>query len=185
MKYNSSYSTLHVNIYNLSIGGVCKIMEVFRVLTSDGNERFYVEDDEGYPLESILDFIKFKDNNNLAKNTLKMYCQHLKLYFEYLQQEKLDFQKVTIDDLALFINWLQPPYKSLKIISLTPITETRCSRTISIIVNVVIAFYDYNLKRGQFNSNISDGLNAHTPCRNFKRSLYKIAYKKKKNVRGC
>ncbi|CAM2078507.1 MAG: hypothetical protein NSGCLCUN01_02703 [uncultured Clostridium sp.] len=81
-------------------------MEVVKLKTEDGKERYFVANDDGLPIEPILKFIRFKDNTNFARNTLRMYCQHLKLYFEYLQQRELDFQKVTIDDLALFVNWL-------------------------------------------------------------------------------
>jgi integrase len=61
-------------------------MEVVNVKTEDGKERYYVADNEGLPVEPILKFIRFKDNTNYARNTLRMYCQHLKLYFEYLEE---------------------------------------------------------------------------------------------------
>ena len=56
--------------------------------------------DDGVPIEVVSKFIKFKDNINYARNTLKQYCTHLKLYFEYLEQRNLDFKSVSIDDLA-------------------------------------------------------------------------------------
>lgn len=68
-------------------------MEVVKVKTEDGKERYFVADDYGLPIESILKFIRFKDNTNFARNTLRMYCQHLKLYFEYLQQGSWIFKK--------------------------------------------------------------------------------------------
>jgi agmatine deiminase len=33
-----------------------------------------------------------------------MCCEHLKLFFEYLEQREIDFQEITIDDLARFVN---------------------------------------------------------------------------------
>ncbi|MBY6829028.1 transposase, partial [Clostridium botulinum] len=56
-------------------------MEVVKVKTEEGKERYFVADDLGLPIEPILKFIRFKDNTNYARNTLRMYCQHLKLYF--------------------------------------------------------------------------------------------------------
>jgi integrase len=111
-----------------------------------------------------------------------MYCQHLKLYFEYLQQRELDFQEVTIDDLALFVNWLQNPYKSLKVIPTSQVDDARSPRTVNIIVNAVLAFYDYILRHEEYSNNISDRLKkfVFTPSRNFKGFLYGIAYKQKK-----
>lgn len=157
-------------------------MEVVKVKTEDGKERYFVADDYGLPIEPILKFIRFKDNTNFARNTLRMYCQHLKLYFEYLQQRELDFQKVTIDDLALFVNWLQNPYKSLKVIPTHQVETARSPRTVNIIVNTVLAFYDYILRHEEYSNNISDRLRkfVSTPSRNFKGFLYGVAYEQKK-----
>lgn len=157
-------------------------MEVVRVKTEDGKERYFVADDDGLPIDPILKFIRFKDNTNFARNTLRMYCQHLKLYFEYLQQMELDFQKVTIDDLALFVNWLQNPYKSLKVIPAHQVETARSPRTVNIIVNTVLAFYDYILRHEEYSNNISDRLRkfVSTPSRNFKGFLYGIAHEQKK-----
>lgn len=157
-------------------------MEVVKVKTEDGKERYFVAGDDGLPIEPILKFIRFKDNTNFARNTLRMYCQHLKLYFEYLQQMELDFQKVTIDDLALFVNWLQNPYKSLKVIPAHQVDTARSPRTVNIIVNTVLAFYDYILRHEEYSNNISDRLRkfVSTPSRNFKGFLYGIAHEQKK-----
>jgi len=157
-------------------------MEVVKVKTEDGKERYFVADDNGLPIEPILKFIRFKDNTNFARNTLRMYCQHLKLYFEYLQQRELDFQEVTIDDLALFVNWLQNPYKSLKVIPTHQVDEARSPRTVNIIVNAVLSFYDYILRHEEYSNNVSDRLKkfVSTPSRNFKGFLYGIAHEHKK-----
>lgn len=82
-------------------------IEVVKVRTEDNKERYFVVDDDGIHVEPILKFIRFKDNISYARNILRMYCQHLKLYFEYLEQIDVDFQKVTIDDLALFVNCIR------------------------------------------------------------------------------
>ena len=92
-------------------------MKVVTIKTNEGKERYYVADNEGMPIESVLKFIKFKDNVNYARNTLKQYCQSLKLYFEYLEFIQKDFKNITIDDLSLFVNWLQKPKEQGKIIS--------------------------------------------------------------------
>lgn len=157
-------------------------MEVVKVRTEDCKERYFVADDNGLPIEVILKFVKFKDNTNHARNTLRMYCQHLKLYFEYLQQRELNYQKVTIDDLALFVNWLQNPYKSLKVIPTHQVETARSPRTVNIIINTVLAFYDYILRHEEFSNNISDRLKKFvaTPSRNFKGFLYGIAHEQKK-----
>ncbi|KZL88385.1 tyrosine-type recombinase/integrase [Clostridium magnum] len=156
-------------------------MEVVKVKTEE-KERYYVADNDGLPIEPILKFIRFKDNTNYARNTLRMYCQHLKLYFEYLEQRGLDFQKVTIDDLSLFVNWLQNPYKSLKVIPATPVDTARSPRTVNIIVDTVLLFYDYILRHEEYSNDVSERLKKFvtSSSRNFKGFLYEIAYDKKK-----
>ncbi|WP_409068339.1 tyrosine-type recombinase/integrase [Clostridium sp. FAM 1755] len=158
-------------------------MEVVKVKTKEGKERYFVADNLGLPIEPILKFIRFKDNTNYARNTLRMYCQHLKLYFEYLEQNNLDFQKITIDDLSLFVNWLQNPYKSLKVISVTPVDTARSTRTVNIIVDTVLMFYDYILRHEEYSNDVSERLKKFVTTgssRNFKGFLYGIAYDKKK-----
>lgn len=157
-------------------------MEVVKVRTEVGKERYYVADNDGLPVKPILKFIRFKDNTNYARNTLRMYCQHLKLYFEYLEQNSLDFQKITIDDLSLFVNWLQNPYKSLKVIPATPVDIARSPRTVNIIVDTVLMFYDYILRHEEYSNDVSERLKKFvtSSSRNFKGFLYGIAYDKKK-----
>lgn len=157
-------------------------MEVVKVKTEEGKERYFVADDDGLPVEPILKFIRFKDNMNFARNTLRMYCQHLKLYFEYIQEHNLDFQKVTIDDLSLFVNWLQNPYKSLKVIPTMSVDTGRNPRTVNIIVDTVLIFYDYILRHEEYSNNVSQRLKKFVTgsSRNFKGFLYGIAYDKKK-----
>lgn len=157
-------------------------MEVVKVKTEEQKERYYVADNDGLPVEPILKFIRFKDNTNYARNTLRMYCQHLKLYFEYLEQREIDFQKVTIDDLSLFVNWLQNPYKSLKVIPATPVDTARNPRTVNIIVDTVLMFYDYILRHEEYSNDVSERLKKFVTSsnRNFKGFLYGIAYDKKK-----
>ncbi|MGE5633122.1 MAG: site-specific integrase [Caulobacteraceae bacterium] len=93
-------------------------MEVVRVRTEENHIRYYLADDDGLPVEPVLRFLKLKDNTRYARNTLRMYCQHLKQYFTYLGERKKEFADVTIDDLAGFIAWLQNPYIHRKVVPL-------------------------------------------------------------------
>lgn len=121
-------------------------MQVVKVKLEKNKERYYVATDDGIPIEVIFKFIKFKDNTGYSRNTLKQYCWHLKLYFEYLEQRKLDFQNVTIDDLAHFVKWLQNPLQSVKIIPIKSKHSLRSESTINTIVNTLLTFYDYVLR---------------------------------------
>lgn len=56
-----------------------------------------------------INISKYKDSYGSKRNTLKTYCYHLKLYFEYLEQAKLDYLNVNIDSMANFLHWLKNP----------------------------------------------------------------------------
>lgn len=106
-------------------------MRVVKLKTLDEKERYMLVDTTGEPVMPVLKYLKFRDNAGAARNSLRSYCQHLKLYFEFLEQEALDYKLVGIDDLASFLRWLQNPYKNKKITSLQPQETPRQSRTIN------------------------------------------------------
>ena len=157
-------------------------MKVVIVQNSEGKERYYLADDSGIPIESVLKFIKFKDNLDYARNTLKQYCQSLKLYFEYLEYIKKDFKEITIDDLSLFVNWLQNPNIKCKIIPINQTNKARSAKTINTVIDTVLAYYDYLLRHEKYSNDISEKVKKFlcTPSRNFKGFLYGIAYENKK-----
>ncbi|WP_413783533.1 site-specific integrase [Peribacillus muralis] len=70
--------------------------------------------------------MKYLDNLAKAPNTLRSYCYHLKLYFEYLDSSGLSYDSITMDDLARFIGWLRSTHKSKKV---TPIKQNESSFT--------------------------------------------------------
>lgn len=156
-------------------------MQVVKVKLEKNKERYYVATDDGIPIEVIFKFIKFKDNTGYSRNTLKQYCWHLKLYFEYLEQRKLDFQNVTIDDLAHFVKWLQNPLQSVKIIPIKSKHSLRSESTINTIVNTLLTFYDYMLRHEEYSNDISERLKKSVilPNSKFKGFLYGIAYQNK------
>ncbi len=156
-------------------------MQVVKLKVEKNKERYYVATDDGVPIESVLKFIKFKDNTGYARNTLKQYCWHLKLYFEYLEQRNLDFQQVTIDDLAHFVKWLQNPLQSIKIIPINNKQSSRTESTINTIVNTLLTFYDYALRHEEYSNNISERLKKAVilPNNKFKGFLYGIAFQNK------
>lgn len=157
-------------------------MKVVTLRTEKGKERYYVANDDGIPIESILKFVKFKDNLNYARNSLKQYCQSLKLYFEYLEIIQKDFKNITIDELSLFVNWLQIPNLNKRIIKINNANRTRNPKTINATVDTVLAFYDYLLRHEKYSNDISEKVKKFLsmPNRNFKGFLYGIAYENKK-----
>lgn len=151
-------------------------MRVEYLITEQGRERYMVVDHNGIPVEPVLKFIKYKDNTGSARNTLRAYCFHLKLFYEFLEQEKLDYRDIGLDEMAAFMRWLQTPFRSLKVTPINPTMSTRSAKTINIVISTVIGFYDYLMRHEDYSIQLSPKLKKQIPGsrRGFKDFLYHI-----------
>lgn len=151
-------------------------MRVETVVTPNNKTRYILLNDVGEPVEPALKYLKFKDNTGAARNTLRAYCYHLKLFFEYLEQEQLDYQDIGLDEMAAFMRWLQNPYGNKKVSPITPVTSSRTSRSINIIISAVISLYDYLMRHEDYSLHLSMKLKKQIPGsrRGFKDFLYHI-----------
>ncbi|KNY27575.1 site-specific integrase [Pseudobacteroides cellulosolvens] len=107
-------------------------MRVETVITPNNKTRYILLNNNSDPVEPVLKYLKYKDNTGAARNTLRAYCYHLKLFFEYLDQEQLDYRDIGLDEMAAFMRWLQNPYENKKVSPITPVTSSRTARSINI-----------------------------------------------------
>ncbi|BAF60093.1 site-specific recombinase [Pelotomaculum thermopropionicum SI] len=151
-------------------------MRVETIRTSDGKIRYMLVDSDSEPVLPVMRFIKFKDNSGAARNSLRSYCQHLKLFFEFIEQEGLDYRKISIDDMAAFMRWLQNPYGNLKVIPVTPVTSPRGPATVNTVISTVLNFYDYLMRHEDYSVQLSERLKKTIPGsrRGFKDFLYHV-----------
>ncbi len=151
-------------------------MKVDTVVTQDGKTRYMLVDANCDPVMPVLRYLKFRDNGDTARNSLRAYCQHLKLYFEFLEQENLDYRQVGIDDMASFMRWLQNPYGSLKVIPVAPVTSPRRPATVNMVISTVLNFYDYLMRHEDYSIQLSERLKKTISGskRGFKDFLYHI-----------
>lgn len=151
-------------------------MRVEKVLTLDNKERYMLIGFDGEPVLPVLKYLKFKDNSGSARNSLRAYCQHLKLFFEFLSQANLDYKNVGIDEMAAFLRWLQNPYADLKVTSVQSIESPRKATTINTIMSTVLNFYDYIMRHEDYSVQVSERLKKTISGsrRGFKDFLYHI-----------
>ncbi|MBC8062850.1 MAG: site-specific integrase [Clostridiaceae bacterium] len=121
-------------------------MRVESIVTSESKLRYLLVNDVGDPVEPVLKYLKYKDNTGAARNILRAYSYHLKLFFEYLEQEQLDYQNIGIDEMASFMRWLQNPYSNMKVSPISTVSSSRTARTINLVISAVISFYDYLMR---------------------------------------
>jgi len=151
-------------------------MRVESVITSDNKARYMLLDYVGEPVQPVLKYLKYKDNTGAARNTLRAYCYHLKLFFEFLEQKQMDYRDIGLDEMATFMRWLQNPYGNQKISPISPVTSTRTARSINIIISAVISLYDYLMRHEDYSLQLSMKLKKQIPGsrRGFKDFLYHI-----------
>jgi integrase/recombinase XerD len=116
-------------------------------------------DKYGEFVKPVVRFLKYKDNTGTARNTLRSYSYALKLFFEFLEQKKVDYKDIGIDDMAEYIKWLQSPFRDIKVTSMIPIDKKRRKvRSINIYLNKVYGFYDYLMRHEDYNLDLSERL---------------------------
>ncbi len=123
---------MHMKVHEITINKI----------EGEGN-RYILVDGGGEPVIPVIKYLKYMDNIGRSVNTLRSYCYHLKLYFEYLVEKELSYESISIEDVAKFIGWLRTSHKSEKITTIRPINSVRSERTINTILTCVMSFYDF------------------------------------------
>jgi integrase/recombinase XerD len=131
-------------------------MQVIEIETQDQQKRYVVIDDEGTLIEPIVRYLKYLDRIGAARNTLRSYATVLKQYWDYLSQQQLDWQQVTLDDFAQFVLWLKLPTGSLHVLPTQSVPQARSNRTINHALTVLSSFYDYQWRTDAISTNMKE-----------------------------
>jgi integrase len=104
-------------------------MRVQRVLMSGwGEESWTLLGDDHVPVEPVERFLCYLAWAEKSPNTVKAYAHDLKDWFEYLAGHGLDWQTVTLEDVAGFVGWLRlPPAARIGRVAVLPTVEHHCS----------------------------------------------------------
>src|SRR6266851_422933 len=153
------------------------IMRVQEILTADHQKRYVVVDERGNLIVPVVRYLKYLDSIGRARNTLRSYAHGLKLFFEYLSQQELDYNDVTLDDLGGFVLWLKNPYRSLKVLPVESIVQARANSSINHILTALAGFYDYLWRQDDLGSNIPEKTRTYLPAhtRAYKSFLHHIS----------
>ena len=80
-------------------------MRVQEILTATNQKHYLLVDEHGELVVPVILYLKYLDSIGRARNPLRLYAHGLKLFFEYLSQQRLDHKAVTLDDLGGFVLW--------------------------------------------------------------------------------
>ncbi len=152
-------------------------MRVIAVQTSHHELRYVLVDDDGELVIPAVRFLKHLDQRGYARNTLRSYAYMLKLYFEYVDERRLDYRNPTLDDIGLFVHWLKLPSGSMKVLPAQPVDQARANRTINHALTVVSGLYDYLWRIDDVSMRLADKTTTYLPAggRRYKGFLYHIA----------
>ena len=124
---------------------------------------YFLIDDNYKPIMPVYRFMLNMISNGYSSNTSKVYAQHLKLYYEWMKLENLDYhsaigvgttKKATVyTNLSRFKFWLKyPTYYNVvnnKVVEINclekgkKIEAKRQASTVNQIMNAVLSFYDF------------------------------------------
>jgi len=129
----------------------CKVevnsMKVQRIQLPEQNRTSWIVIGDDYlPIEPINTYLIYLEHIERSSHTIRAYAYHLKLYWEYLYDTRLDWTAVGLSDLADFISWLRTPHPG--IVSLQEQMAKRSESTVNTIMAAVASMYDYHERTG-------------------------------------
>lgn len=112
---------------------------------------FILLDNEYQIIEPVMSYIKYLDNTGKSPNTIKAYCYHLKLFYEFMNQKEITLSDISFEQLADFVGWLRYPTPT-NVIDLQPKEAIREESTVNTILNAVMSYLEYLSRLGKFKS---------------------------------
>ncbi|WP_426980269.1 tyrosine-type recombinase/integrase [Bacillus pseudomycoides] len=146
-------------------------MKVQKINVDNKPYPLYVLLNEEYQLvEPVMWFIKYLDNTGKSPNTIKTYCYHLKLYYEFMEQRGITLNDINFEELANFVGWLRYPTID-NVIEIKSKEAIREETTVNAVLNAVMSYLEYLNRIGEFKAiNVSKEARG----RNFKSFLHHV-----------
>lgn len=147
-------------------------MHIQRTRIAASNYSWLVIDDNGLPIAPIQEFVRHLEFTEKSPNTIRAYAHHLKLFWEFLDDERDNWHAISINHLARFIHWLRS--KDSQIICFTS-TSKRAETTVNSIMTCLSSFYRYHKQLGntQVELNEPSTYATHQRYRSFLHHIHK------------
>lgn len=120
------------------------IMRVQKIQLEDKSYPLYILLDEKFNvIENVLKYIKYLDNTGKAPNTIKSYCYHLKLFYDFLEQSNVSLNDLNYELLANFVGWLRNPSGLVNVENFNLGESKRQENTVNTILNATTNYLEY------------------------------------------
>ncbi|MGD9107824.1 MAG: tyrosine-type recombinase/integrase [Gammaproteobacteria bacterium] len=155
-------------------------MKAQKIKLNDNTQPFWIVVGDDYlPIKSIYQYLFFLRSIDKSPNTIRTYAHHLKIFWEYLAINQLEWNKINIEKLARFVATLNGLIDG-KITNLSIPKGKRSARTINQIIVAVAGFYQYHHRLGQApNMPLYDWKRPFITGKSFKPFLHHINKSKK------
>jgi site-specific recombinase XerD len=147
-------------------------MKVQKVFINPYEECWLVLDDEYQAIKPITEFIKYLRNVDKSPYTIKSYAHSLKLYWEFLAYNEIDWIQINIGVLAKFISWLRTRKNEKNIIDLSQLRIERHNSSINAILGCLSSFYRYHNQIGNTEFSLTEAV--RLPGNRFKSLLHHV-----------
>lgn len=150
-------------------------MKVQKVSLGAHRYTWLVLDDDCLPIQPISTFLKYLTNLEKPAATIRAYANHLKLYWEFIRLEKLNWSTVTLEELSSFINWLRFLHPNVISAITTNDQAQRKASTVNCILGALSSFYRYQTRLGKSSVQLTEfAYNTHGTTNHYKALLHHV-----------
>lgn len=127
-----------------NVTGYGSEMKVQKIKLPNSNQLQWIVIGDNYlPIEPITQYLFFLESIKKSPNTIRTYAHHLKIFWEFLERNKIDWKKVNIEIIARFVASLNGLIDGNVVYLNYEKPEKRSARTINQISIAVSSFYQY------------------------------------------
>lgn len=155
-------------------------MKVQKIKLNAFDVSWLVLDNNHLPIKPITEFIRYLNNIDKSPYTVKSYAYCLKLFWEYLTLNQLNWYAINLADLAGFVGWLRQSKTNNQIIDLFEINADRKPASINVILGCLSSFYRFHNQLGNTDVKVTETVNL--PNNRYKALLHHV-YKNKPSQR--
>ncbi|AQL55986.1 integrase [Abyssicoccus albus] len=126
-------------------------MKVQKVVVEEKSYPLYILLDRNFEVvEPVKRYIKYLDNTGKSPNTIKTYCYHLKLFYEFMSQRGIGLEDLKFEEMSNFVGWLRNPMGGVNVIDLQLKKAKREETSVNAILNAVTSFLECLNRTGDF-----------------------------------
>jgi integrase/recombinase XerD len=120
---------------------------VQRVIAPDSaRESWTVIGDDRRPVAPVESYLAWLSRIERSPNTVRAYAQDLKTFWEFLAARGLAWDRVSLEQLGLFVAWLRQPADN--VVLLAGAQPRRRAATVNRMLSAVMGLYEFHARHG-------------------------------------